>query len=234
MSSSASTTLSEPPPPPERRPAVLERQPAPRPTPRPRRTQAERRATTRAALLEACVDCLLEQGYAGLTTAAVVSRAGVSRGAQAHHFSTKAELVLAALRHVADQLADEVSAAQPSPPQRPEQAQLALLDQLWALHTDRLFPALMELWLAARTDAELRGGLSEFERELTRRVVKFCHDRMPGLAERPDFRSFLATALAAIRGLAVLNFLDRGEEVARLWPGMRAQLHSMVAGPGTP
>ncbi|MCU1650466.1 MAG: TetR/AcrR family transcriptional regulator, partial [Pseudonocardia sp.] len=37
------------------------------------------------------MDCLLEQGYARLTTAAVVSRAGVSRGAQAHHFSTKAE-----------------------------------------------------------------------------------------------------------------------------------------------
>jgi AcrR family transcriptional regulator len=200
---------------------------------RPRRTQAERRASTRAALLEACVDCLLEQGYARLTTGAVVSRAGVSRGAQAHYFSTKAELVLAALRHVADQLALEVIADQPSPPERPEQAQLALLDQLWALHTDRLFPALMELWLAARTDAELRVGLSDFERELTRRVVKFAHDRMPGLADRPDFRSFLATALAAIRGLAVLEFLDRGEEVARMWPGMRAQLHSMVARNGS-
>jgi AcrR family transcriptional regulator len=197
--------------------------------PRPRRTQAQRRATTRAALLEACVDCLLEQGYARLTTAAVVSRAGVSRGAQAHHFSTKAELVLAALRHVADQLAAEMIEDQPRPPERPEQAQLALLDQLWALHTGRLFPALMELWLAARTDAELRAGLSDFERELTRRVVKFCHERMPALARRPDFRSFLATVLAAIRGLAVLDFLDRGDEIARMWPGMRAQLHSMVA-----
>ncbi|MDT7639370.1 MAG: hypothetical protein QOC83_3658, partial [Pseudonocardiales bacterium] len=170
------------------------------------------------------MDCLLEQGYARLTTAAVVSRAGVSRGAQAHHFSTKAELVLAALRHVADQLAAEMIEDQPRPPERPEQAQLALLDQLWALHTGRLFPALMELWLAARTDAELRAGLSDFERELTRRVVKFCHERMPALARRPDFRSFLATVLAAIRGLAVLDFLDRGDEIARMWPGMRAQL----------
>jgi AcrR family transcriptional regulator len=182
-------------------------------------------------LLEACVACLLEQGYAGLTTAAVVSRAGVSRGAQAHHFSTKAELVLAALRHVADQLAAEVIAEQPEPPERPEQARLALLDQLWALHTDRLFPALMELWLAARTDAELRAGLSAFERELTHRVITFCHARMPGLADRPDFGSFLTTALAAIRGLAVLEFLDRRDEVARMWPGMRAQLHSMAGVP---
>lgn len=197
-------------------------------TPRARRTQAERRATTRAALLEACADCLLEQGYARLTTSAVVARAGVSRGAQAHYFSTKAELVVAALRHVADRLAAEVMAELPSPPPGAEQAQLELLDQLWRLHTDRLFPALMELWLAARTDPELRAALSEFERELTRRVVKFCHQRMPDLARRPDFRSFLATTLAAIRGLAILDFLDRGDEVARLWPGMRAQLRSMA------
>jgi AcrR family transcriptional regulator len=205
--------------------------PAESPAARPRRTQAQRRATTRAALLEACVDCLLEQGYGGLTTAAVVARAGVSRGAQAHHFSTKAELVLAALRHVADRLAAEVAAEEGvGRPDAPNGSTLALLDQLWALHTDRLFPALMELWLAARTDAELRVGLGEFERELTRRVVGFCHARVPGLAERPDFRSFLATALAAIRGLALLTFLGRDEEVARLWPGMRARLNSLVAG----
>ena len=197
-------------------------------TSRTRRTQAERRATTRAALLEACADCLLEQGYARLTTSAVVARAGVSRGAQAHYFSTKAELVVAALRHVADRLAAEVMAELPSPPRGAEQAQLELLDQLWRLHTDRLFPALMELWLAARTDPELRAALSEFERELTRRMVTFCHKRMPDLAERSDFRSFLATALAAIRGLAILDFLDRGDEVARLWPGVRAQLRSMA------
>jgi AcrR family transcriptional regulator len=197
-------------------------------SPRQRRTQAERRATTRAALLEACVECLLEHGYAGLTTAAVVSRAGVSRGAQAHHFSTKAELVVAALRHVSDQLAAEVIAELPSPPRGVAEAQLELLDQLWRLHTDRLFPALMELWLAARTDPELRAALGEFERDLTRRVVAFCHDRMPELADRPDFGPFLATALAALRGLAILDFLDRGEEVARLWPGVRAQLRSLV------
>lgn len=199
------------------------------PGPRQRRTQAERRATTRAALLEACADCLLEQGYAGLTTAAVVSRAGVSRGAQAHHFSTKAELVVAALRHVSDRLAAEVISELPSPPRGVEEAKLELLDQLWRLHTDRLFPALMELWLAARTDPELRAALGEFEHDLTRRVVAFCHQRMPELAERPDFGSFLATALAAMRGLAILDFLDRGAELARLWPGVRAQLRSLLA-----
>jgi AcrR family transcriptional regulator len=197
-------------------------------TRRPRRTQAERRATTRAALLEACVDCLLEQGYAGLTTAAVVARAGVSRGAQAHHFGTKAELVMAALRHVTDRLGAEIVPEPLSPELSPEQARLALLDRLWELHVHRAFPALMELWLAARTDAELRAELGNFEQELTGRTLQFCRALAPELAERPDFRDFLVTCLATMRGLAVLGFLDRGEEQARLWPSVRAQLRRLA------
>jgi AcrR family transcriptional regulator len=197
-------------------------------TPRPRRTQAQRRASTRAALLQACVDCLLERGYAGLTTAAVVARAGVSRGAQAHHFGTKAELVMAALRHVSERLGGELVTEPLSAELSPEQSQLALLEQLWAFHVHRAFPALMELWLAARTDAELRTELSNFERELTGRTIEFCEKLAPELAGRVDFRDFLVTCLAAMRGLAVLGFLDREEEIARIWPGMRAQLRSMV------
>lgn len=197
-----------------------------------RRSQAERRATTRAALLEACVDCLLEYGYAGLTTAAVVARAGVSRGAQAHHFSTKAELVVAALRHVTDQLGAELVLEPLSPDLSVGQAQLELLEHLWSLHTARPYPALMELWLAARTDAELRAELSNFESDLTRRTLLFCQKLAPELAARPDFRSFLVTALAALRGLALLDFLDRGEEAAWLWPSVRAQLRSMTVAEG--
>jgi hypothetical protein len=58
-----------------------------------RRTQAERRAVTRRALLDATLDVLAEVGYGGLTTAQVVARAGVTRGAWAHYFATKTELV---------------------------------------------------------------------------------------------------------------------------------------------
>lgn len=203
---------------------------------RPRRTQAERRATTRAALLEACVDCLLEYGYTRLTTAAVVRRAGVSRGAQAHHFSTKAELVVAALRHLTDGMAAEIAAQPTRPTTGPAQAddpaedRRALLDVLWTVHSGRLFPALMDLWAAARTDEELRATLAEFERDLTRQIFCYCQRRLPGLAERPDFRSLLATVLAALRGLALVDFLGREGELARMWPGVRAQLLTLLEG----
>lgn len=53
----------------------------------------------RQRILDAAVRVLGERGYAGFRTAEVAAVAGVSRGAQTHHFASKDELVLAALEH---------------------------------------------------------------------------------------------------------------------------------------
>jgi AcrR family transcriptional regulator len=125
---------------------------------RKRRTQAERRATTRAALLDATIDCLVEDGYANTTTTKVVERAGVSRGAQVHHFPTKAELVADAVRHLArrraEEAQEEIGKVTISDP-----AQLSkILDLLWGLHNGPLYAASVELFVAARTDPEAKGS----------------------------------------------------------------------------
>ena len=52
----------------------------------------------RARLLDATVDCLVEHGFSHTSTTLVSERAGVSRGAQLHHFPTKNDLVVAAVR----------------------------------------------------------------------------------------------------------------------------------------
>ena len=71
------------------------------PTPAPlRRTNAERSAATQARLLDATIESLVELGWAATSTTEVVRRAGVSRGAQVHHFPTKEDLVLAALDYL--------------------------------------------------------------------------------------------------------------------------------------
>src|SRR3989442_2723877 len=67
--------------------------------PKLRRSQEERRTETRRRLLEATVDCLYRLGYSRTTTTEIAERAGVSRGAQLHHFPTKAELVTTAVEH---------------------------------------------------------------------------------------------------------------------------------------
>ena len=65
-----------------------------------RRTQAERSGETRRRILDAAVALLGERGYAGLRTGEVAAAAGVSKGAQTHHFPSKEALVVAVVEHV--------------------------------------------------------------------------------------------------------------------------------------
>jgi len=65
-----------------------------------RRTQAERTEETRRRILDASVDLLASKGYAAFRTADVSEVAGVSRGAQTHHFPSKDDLVVAVVEHV--------------------------------------------------------------------------------------------------------------------------------------
>jgi AcrR family transcriptional regulator len=74
---------------------------------RKRRTQAERTQETRARILDAAVDVLRKNGYAHFRTADVAKAAGVSRGAQLHHFATKEKLVYATMEHVFHNVLDK-------------------------------------------------------------------------------------------------------------------------------
>lgn len=59
-----------------------------------RRTQQERSNSMRKRLIKATVESLAEDGYAGSTLSKIVRRAGVSRGAQVHHYASKNALIL--------------------------------------------------------------------------------------------------------------------------------------------
>src|SRR5215831_4759381 len=74
------------------------------------RTQQQRRDETRRALLDAAVQSLIEVGFARTTTLEVQRRAEVSRGALLHHFPSKAELLVAAVDHLAEMRAREMKA----------------------------------------------------------------------------------------------------------------------------
>ncbi|MFB9388409.1 TetR/AcrR family transcriptional regulator [Streptomyces coeruleoprunus] len=83
-----------------------------------RRTQAERRARTRAALLEAAARGLSRYGYANLMLDRVAREAGYTRGALYHLFANKEELALAVVRWVDETWSAEVGrlAAQETDP----------------------------------------------------------------------------------------------------------------------
>jgi AcrR family transcriptional regulator len=64
------------------------------------RTQAERRARSRSALLEAAARGLSRHGYANLRLEQVAREAGYTRGALYHHFADKEELAITTLHWV--------------------------------------------------------------------------------------------------------------------------------------
>ena len=66
----------------------------------PRRTQAERRASTRAALLQSARELFGTKGFAGAGSEEIVERAGVTRGAMYHHFESKDDLFRAVYEEV--------------------------------------------------------------------------------------------------------------------------------------
>ena len=201
-------------------------------TPKRRRTQEERSATTRAALLDATIDALVEYGYANLTTTRVVERAGVSRGAQVHHFPTKAQLVSEAVRHLAARRVEEFLQAAPRLPSSEERRAAWILDRLWEVHTSPLFEAALELWVAARTDPELRASLTAVERDVATAVTSTGPDLFPELSKRPDFKTDVNAAMAAIRGLALLRFVDDPETVDRGWRKTKQRLMGLLVAEG--
>ena len=167
------------------------------------RTQAERSSSTRAALLDATIDCLVDYGYAGTTTTRVAERAGVTRGAQMHHFQRKAPLVVAALLRLAERRRRElVDRAERELPDDPDPG--AALDIMWSVFSGPLFTAALELWIAARTDPELAEHLVPAEREIGRgaraTARRFCAGEDVDLA--------LELAANAMRGIALQQLLN--------------------------
>ena len=189
-----------------------------------RRTQAERRAASRAALLDAALAVLIEEGYANLTTRNVAERAGVSQGTQMHYFPTRARFLAEAVRHVAFKLAAEVR-EQHGLRARSERRRLEeLLDRVWEIHTGPLFQATMELWVAARTDPELRAAMDEVQRDVTRMVARLAAELLPELMSQPQAGEVLDLGMATMRGLAVLRFTSDPAGVERRWRRARAYL----------
>ena len=85
-----------------------------------RRTQAQRRATTRRALLDAARSLFAEKGYHGTAAEEIVRRAGLTRGALYHHFEDKKDLFRAVVDEMEGEIDEEIEAAERAQSSLPE------------------------------------------------------------------------------------------------------------------
>ena len=187
------------------------------------RTQQQRREETRRALLDAAVESLIEVGFARTTTLEVQRRADVSRGALLHHFPSKAELLVAAVDHLAEMRAREMKAfASQLPPEHPDAGAgpgepmvpgndartHTVLGLLWQCFSGTFFQVAMELRTAARTDPELRRVLTIAERSLRDRIVAQSRTLFGRVvAEHPGLERALDLTLQLMIGAGMTSVL---------------------------
>jgi AcrR family transcriptional regulator len=197
----------------------------------PRREQ-ERSRVTRQRLMEATVECLVEHGWSGTTTTVVAERAGVSRGAQLHHYPTRNELVVAAVQHVGQARHAELEAAAATLPAGPRRTE-TVLTMLADLYTGPLFQAALELWVAARTDPALHAVTAPLEVEVGRQTHHTAVRMLNADEHQPGVREAVQATLDFLRGLGLAGILSddrpRRTRVLHQWARM---LDGALAGTG--
>jgi AcrR family transcriptional regulator len=181
-------------------------------------TQAERRAGTRRALLDAAAELLVDEGLVGFTTGAVTSRSGLSNGALFSHFPTRLELLAATVEHVLSGLRDGYettfaglidTGASPA----------TLLELLWESMNDTRFAAVLGVYTQARTDPDLFLALNpivvkhgSFVGQINRKVVRsFVHD----VQQAEEMAGLGTIAILAMQGLAVSHMVGASMNASR-------------------
>jgi AcrR family transcriptional regulator len=171
------------------------------------RTQVERSDTTRALILNAAVECLVADGYERTTTVSVQARAGVSRGRLLHQFPSRSALLVAAAQYlVSNHIADMEHWIGRSDNRHVDDGERCdrATELLWATFDEPYFWAAMELWHAARTDADLRAELLATERQLSRAISHVVASMYgPILSSHPDFDELWQVLFTSMRGVAL-------------------------------
>jgi AcrR family transcriptional regulator len=185
----------------------------------------------RERLLDATIGCLVDYGYAGTTVTRIAERAGVTRGAQVHHFRTKDDLVTAAVTHLAGKSA-EFGWSQIARVADAEDPVGELLDVLWDMHKGPTFTATVELWVAARTDEDLRRHVSGVEPVLmsTLRDAADNADVTTDLIDE-DLLDAVFTAMDAMRGLLISAWHLPARQRNARWRRARERLRQLFPAP---
>jgi len=160
----------------------------------------------RQRLLEATIEVLAERGWSGTSTTLVSERAGVSRGAQLHHFPTKADLVLAAVEHLWETRDKEYREALETLEPGPDRTR-RVVQVLGEQFSSEMFEAALELWVAARSDAALHAAVIEFERKVGRGSHRLTVEALGVDESVPGVRELVQATLDLVRGLGLANTL---------------------------
>jgi AcrR family transcriptional regulator len=193
--------------------------------------QEERSRAMRQRLLDATVECLVERGWSGTSTTLVSQRAGVSRGAQLHHFPTKNDLVIAAVEHLSEVRGQELADAAAALPTGRRRTR-AVLEMLAEHFTSPVFTAALELWVAARTDPQLAEAVGPLEQRIGREIHRHTVELLEVDESAAGTRELVQATLDLVRGLGLANTLtDDAARRARILDRWAAVLDASATAP---
>ncbi|ORV85269.1 TetR family transcriptional regulator [Mycobacterium interjectum] len=169
------------------------------------RTQQQRREETVGRLIDACIDTIVEVGYARASAAVITKRAGVSVGALFRHFETMGDFMAATASEVLRrQLESFTKGVAEIPADRPAlEAALAILRDITSGPTNAV---VYELLIAARTDEKLRETLQHELGQYSAKIVEAAR-ALPGAEGFPEetFPVVVALMTNVFDGAAVVE-----------------------------
>ncbi|HTE41469.1 MAG TPA: TetR/AcrR family transcriptional regulator [Steroidobacteraceae bacterium] len=174
-----------------------------------RRTNAERTAQTQRGLMEATIDCLFRLGYGATTTHVVAEAAGLSRGAMVHHYPTKVDLMVAAVRFAWEKEMAEMHAEL-------EKFELglprfrAVIDVHWALVQRPEDTAIHEVRNGSRSDPQLADAMHPIMAEIARDYAQCVGIliRQAGLEPDDELRGLTVNWVLALPMMAFYRAAD--------------------------
>jgi AcrR family transcriptional regulator len=189
--------------------------------------QQTKSENTRAAILDATLDCFYELGYGNTTTEKVAKKAGVSRGAMLHHFPSRIDLVRAAVVHLNQKRLQLYTMQELKIQEDAEHTQISEgIKAFWEQLKTPLYTVFHELQVAARTDDDLKGVLEQTGREFDRAWLQATENVFPDLALSEEFIMANRVSKYLLEGM-VANGHTEGDVPARLVPWLIDQLEEM-------
>lgn len=186
-----------------------------------RLTRAQQRVATRQAIIDATIECLVQDGYAALTTRRVAERVGIAQSTVMHHFETREALLVESVIHVALRLAEQALGRIDLAALRTPEHRAAVLDEAWIEFTSPQALAAAQLWAAVWNEPELAPVLRELEQRLTEIILNTAVALFPELADDPRLTALLDAAVSLIRGLVLAIPVWGQDAVTARWASIK-------------
>ncbi|WP_459957611.1 TetR/AcrR family transcriptional regulator [Nocardia sp. IFM 10818] len=189
-----------------------------------KRSRADQREDTRIAILDATVASLVEHGHAATSTRGVAELAGLSQGAVQHYYPTRAALLDAAIRRLADQTARAVVETHSGITGSEREQVAELVDSLWALAQAAPISVGFEFLTAARTDPDMASTVADLVAHIETTVFSVARQVLGELADRPGARDWMRITLITVAGVLLTTSVPAASRLVPEWSTVRSHI----------